>query len=78
MQLREKISQFAKMEQIVEQIFQRAEEHPEIIPDLKKMMDHYLPMTVKLLDAYEDMDRQSIQGERSGLERKKLRDIWIH
>ena len=40
-------------EQIVEQIFQRAEEHPEIIPDLKKMMDYYLPMTVKLLDAYE-------------------------
>ena len=47
-------------EQIVEQIFQRAEEHPEIIPDLKKMMDYYLPMTVKLLDAYEEMDRQPI------------------
>ena len=44
------------MEQIVEQIFQRAEEHPEIIPDLKKMMDYYLPMTVKLLDAYEDVE----------------------
>ena len=56
-------AKIAKMEQIVEQIFQRAEEHPEIIPDLKKMMDYYLPMTVKLLDAYEDMDRQSIQGE---------------
>ena len=26
-------------------------------------MDYYLPMTVKLLDAYEDMDRQPIQGE---------------
>ena len=53
-------AKIAKMEQIVEQIFQRAEEHPEIIPDLKKMMDYYLPMTVKLLDAYEDMDRQPI------------------
>ena len=49
-------AKIARMEQIVEQIFQRAEEHPEIIPDLKKMMDYYLPMTVKLLDAYEDVE----------------------
>ena len=36
---------------------------PEIVPDLKKLMDYYLPMTVKLLDAYADMDAQPIQGE---------------
>lgn len=52
-----------KMEQIVERIFERAEAHPEIIPDLKRLMDYYLPMTVKLLDAYEDMDKQPVQGE---------------
>lgn len=51
------------MENIVEKIFDRAEEHPEIVPDLKKMMDYYLPMTVKLLNAYADMDAQPIQGE---------------
>lgn len=56
----EKIS---RMERIVEQIFDRAEAHPEVIPDLKKMMDYYLPMTVKLLNAYADMDAQSVQGE---------------
>ena len=47
----------------MQRIFERAEAHPEIIPDLKRLMDYYLPMTVKLLDAYEDMDRQPIQGE---------------
>ena len=26
-------------------------------------MDYYLPMTVKLLNAYADMDRQPVQGE---------------
>ena len=67
-------AKIAKMEQIVEQIFQRAEEHPEIIPDLKKMMDYYLPMTVKLLDAYEDMDRQSIQGETIRASKKEIED----
>ena len=31
--------------------------------DMKKLMDYYLPMTVKLLNAYADMDRQPVQGE---------------
>ena len=56
----EKIS---RIELTVQHIFDRAEEHPEIIPDLKKMMDYYLPMTVKLLNAYADMDAQPVQGE---------------
>lgn len=51
------------MEDIVRRIFRRAKEHPEILPDLKKLMDYYLPMTIKLLDAYADMDAQTIQGE---------------
>ena len=67
-------TKIARMEQIVEQIFRRAEEHPEIIPDLKKMMDYYLPMTVKLLDAYEDMDRQPIQGETICSSKKEIED----
>lgn len=56
-------AKISRMEVIVQKIFERAKEHPEIIPDLKKLMDYYLPMTIKLLDAYEDMDSQPIQGE---------------
>lgn len=67
-------AKIARMEQIVEQIFQRAEEHPEIIPDLKKMMDYYLPMTVKLLNAYEDMDSQPIQGDTIRESKKEIED----
>ena len=52
-----------RMDAIVLRIFERAEAHPEVIPDLKKLMDYYLPMTIKLLNAYADMDRQPIQGE---------------
>ena len=33
------------------------------VPELKKLMDYYLPMTVKLLNAYADMDAQPVQGE---------------
>ncbi len=56
-------AKISRMESIVQKIFERAEAHPEIIPDLKKLMDYYLPMTIKLLNAYADMDRQPIQGD---------------
>ena len=56
----------AKMDQIesvVRSILRRAEEHPEVIPELDRLMDYYLPTTVKLLDAYEELDAQPVQGE---------------
>ena len=53
----------SRIELLIQRIFNRAETHTEIITDLKKLMDYYLPMTVKLLNAYADMDAQPIQGE---------------
>ena len=51
-----------RMELIVRRIFDRVRTNPEVIPDLKKLMDYYLPMTVKLLNAYAEMDAQPIQN----------------
>ena len=65
-------AKISRMESIVQRIFERAEAHPEIIPDLKKLMDYYLPMTVKLLNAYADMDRQPIQGETIQASKKEI------
>lgn len=67
-------AKISKMETIVGQILERAEEHPEIIPDLKKLMDYYLPMTVKLLDAYEEMDSQPVQGRNISSSKKEIED----
>lgn len=53
----------SRIETLVRTIFDRVEDHPEVVPELKKLMDYYLPMTVKLLRAYADMDAQPIQGE---------------
>ena len=59
----ERISgKISKVEHIVARIFERVPAHPEIVPDLKKMLDYYLPMTVKLLNAYAEMDAQPVQG----------------
>ena len=67
-------AKISRMEQIVQQIFIRAEEHPEIIPDLKRLMNYYLPMTVKLLNAYEDMDKQPVQGENIKSSKKEIEE----
>lgn len=52
-----------KMEQLVGRIFDEVRIHPEVAPDLQKMMDYYLPTTSKLLDAYRELDKQPIAGE---------------
>lgn len=51
-----------QIEHVVRTIFERAEERPEVIGDLGQLMDYYLPTTVKLLDAYRELDAQPIQG----------------
>ena len=62
----------SRMELIVRRIFERAQAHPEIVPDLKKLMDYYLPMTVKLLNAYAEMDAQPVQGETIRSSKKEI------
>lgn len=37
--------------------------HPENIGDLRRLMEYYLPMAIKLLDAYEELDRQPVRGQ---------------
>ena len=51
------------LENVILRIFQRVEKHPELINDLHKFMDYYLPTTMKLLNAYEELDKQDMQGE---------------
>ena len=51
------------LENVIRRIFQRVEQHPELINDLHKFMDYYLPTTMKLLKAYEELDKQDVEGE---------------
>ena len=64
----------SRMELIIAKIFERAKAHPEILPDLKSLMDYYLPMTVKLLNAYEEMDSQPVQGENITSSKKEIEE----
>jgi len=62
------------LEHIIRRIFDRVRTNPETVQDLKKMMDYYLPMTVKLLSAYADMDAQPIQGETIRNSKQEIED----
>ena len=61
-----------RIELVVRRIFDRVKSNPEVIPDLKKLMDYYLPMTVKLLNAYADMDAQPVQGETIAASKREI------
>lgn len=56
-------AKISRIELLTQKILERAAEHPEVISDLQKMMDYYLPTTVKLLETYRDLDMQPIQGD---------------
>ncbi len=66
-----------KLEQtelVLQSIFKRAQEHPEVIPDLEQLMNYYLPVTVKLLDAYEELDGQAVQSESIQNSKKEIEE----
>lgn len=63
-----------QIELVVNRIFEHAEEHPEVIDDLQRLMDYYLPTTVKLLDAYADLDSQPIQGENITASKREIEE----
>lgn len=56
-------AKISRMEMLVDRIFDRVEQNPEMVNDLSKLMDYYLPTTIKLLDAYAELDAEPVQGE---------------
>lgn len=62
----------SRIELLVDEIFDRVEQNPNIVSDLRRMMEYYLPTTVKLLKAYEDLDRQSVQGENINSSKREI------
>lgn len=60
------------MEMIVDKIFDRVEQNPQCVKDVRKLMEYYLPTTIKLLEAYAEMDAQPIGGENIQTAKKEI------
>ena len=56
-------AKISRMELLVDRIFDRVEQNPDCVNDIRRMIDYYLPMTMKLLEAYQELDAQPVQGE---------------
>lgn len=52
-----------RLENVLKEIFDGLQDHPEQLPQMKKFMNYYLPTTLKLVAAYEEFDDISAQGE---------------
>ncbi len=55
-------AQIDRIEEITRQILQHQKNHPEKAPQLHSFLSYYLPTTLKILNAYGEMEKQSIQG----------------
>lgn len=60
------------MEMLIRKIFERVAQEPDSLEDIQKLMEYYLPTTVKLLEAYQQLDSQPVQGENIKSSKKEI------
>lgn len=71
-EIRQKINELMR---ITDKIIQDAIADPSDIPQIKKFMNYYLPTTLKLLNTYDRMSAQGIEGENLGKTMKSITDM---
>lgn len=71
-EVRKKINELMR---ITDKIAQDAIADPSDIPQIKKFMNYYLPTTIKLLNAYDRMSAQGIQGENLDKSMKNINEM---
>lgn len=60
---------------ITDKIMQDAIQDPADVPQIKKFMNYYLPTTIKLLNAYDRMGLQGIEGENVDKSMKNINEM---
>ena len=53
----------SRLMQVSDKIVEDAIHDPSDVPQIKKFLSYYLPTTIKLLNAYDRMDAQGVQGK---------------
>lgn len=60
------------LELVVTKIFKYVEENPQSAPETKKLMKYYLPTMIKLLDSYQKLADQPVQGPNIQKSKKQI------
>lgn len=63
-----------RMEILVDKIFDRVEQKPSTVGDIRKLIEYYLPTTIKLLETYTEIDSQPVGGENIRAAKKEIED----
>ena len=71
-EVRQKINEIMR---ITDKITQDAINDPSDIPQIKKFMNYYLPTTIKMLNAYDRMSAQGIEGENLDKSMKNINEM---
>ena len=71
-EVRKKINELMR---ITDKIVQNAIDDPSDIPQIKKFMNYYLPTTIKLLNSYDRMSAQGIEGENLDKSMKSINEM---
>lgn len=65
-------AQIARIEGLVGRILERVADEPSAVERLGRLTGYYLPTTVKLLAAYDELEEQPVQGENIASSRQEI------
>jgi len=68
-------SKINELMSISDKIVRDAIDDPSDVPQIRKFLDYYLPTTIKLLNAYDRMSAQDIQGENISGSMDRIEDM---
>lgn len=78
----EKVSQqIYRIEEVTKNIFELVQKRPEKLNQIRTFMNYYLPTTLKLLDAYSQLEDQTVQGanivaSKENIEKMLTQLVW--
>lgn len=56
-------AQIVRLQELTDRIFRQVKADPAKLPQIRKFLSYYLPTTLKLLNAYDRMGAQGVEGE---------------
>ena len=64
-----------RIEECTQHILEHLKKHPEKSAELHTFLDYYLPTTLKILNAYAELDQQGIQGENVTATKERIESM---
>jgi 5-bromo-4-chloroindolyl phosphate hydrolysis protein len=63
-----------RLESLIRKIFEILKQKPTQLPKLRKFMNYYMPTTLKLVQTYQELDAQPVEGENIRKSKKEIEE----